>query len=87
MKTQKSHSKIVSFEVNENKSRFLYLCSSLGPSVKLVLANFFDFSAQNVDLKVRYYVEVTFSLPNAYKLLCFDRNINGNRDFEFLEYD
>ena len=26
-------------------------------------------------------------LPNAYKLMCFDRNINGNRDVEFLEWD
>ena len=26
-------------------------------------------------------------LPNAYKLLCFDRNINGNRDVKFLECD
>ena len=26
-------------------------------------------------------------LPNAYKLVCFDRNINGNRDVEFLEWD
>ena len=24
-------------------------------------------------------------LPNAYKLMCFDRNINGNRDVKFLE--
>ena len=26
-------------------------------------------------------------LPNAYKLMCFDRNINGNRDVKFLECD
>ena len=26
-------------------------------------------------------------LRNAYKTKCFDRNINGNRDFEFLECD
>ena len=25
------------------------------------------------------------SLPNAYKLMCFDRNINGNWDVKFLE--
>ena len=24
------------------------------------------------------------SLPNACKLMCFDRNINGKRDFKFL---
>ena len=26
-------------------------------------------------------------LCNAYKLMCFDRNINGNRDVKFLECD
>ena len=26
-------------------------------------------------------------LPNAYKLMCFDRNINGNRNVKFLECD
>ena len=27
------------------------------------------------------------SLPNAYKVMCFDRNINGNRDIKILECD
>ena len=26
-------------------------------------------------------------LPNGYKLMCFDRNINANRDVKFLECD
>ena len=26
-------------------------------------------------------------LPNAHKLMCFDRNINGNMDFKFLGWD
>ena len=26
-------------------------------------------------------------MPNAYKLMCFDRNINENRDVKFLEWD
>ena len=26
-------------------------------------------------------------MPNAYKLMCFDRNINGSRDVKFLECD
>ena len=26
-------------------------------------------------------------MPNAYKLMCFDRNINGNKDVKFLECD
>ena len=27
---------------------------------------------------------IHLSLPNAYKMMCFDRNINGNRDVKFL---
>ena len=30
---------------------------------------------------------IHLSLPNAYKLMCFDKNINRNRDVEFLECD
>ena len=30
---------------------------------------------------------ISLSLPNAYKLMCFDRNINGIRDVEFLGCD
>ena len=30
---------------------------------------------------------IHFNLPNAYKLMCLDRNINGNRDVKFLECD
>jgi hypothetical protein len=26
-------------------------------------------------------------LPKAYKIMCFDKNINGNRDVKFLECD
>ena len=30
---------------------------------------------------------IHLSLPNAYKLMCFDRNINGNRNVVFFEWD
>ena len=30
---------------------------------------------------------IHLSLPNAYKLMCFDRNINGNRDVKFFVWD
>ena len=30
---------------------------------------------------------IHLGLPNAYKLMCFDRNINGNRDVKFLGCD
>ena len=30
---------------------------------------------------------IHLGLPNAYKLMSFDRNINGNRDVNFLDCD
>ena len=36
---------------------------------------------------VRFYLEFTLGLPNPYKLMCFDRNINGNRNDKFFEWD
>ena len=30
---------------------------------------------------------IHLSLPNAYKLTCFDRNVNGNRDDTFFDWD
>ena len=30
---------------------------------------------------------IHLNLPNAYILMCFDENINGNRDDKFLEWD
>ena len=30
---------------------------------------------------------IQLNILNAYKMMCFDRNINGNRDVEFLECD
>ena len=42
-------------------------------------------------LKCRFKSQIIFrillSLPNANKLICFDRNIKGNRDVTFLECD
>ena len=32
-------------------------------------------------------LELTEGLPNAYKLMCFNKNVNGNRDVKFLECD
>ena len=31
--------------------------------------------------------KIHLRLPNAYKLMCFDRNINGNKDVKFFEWD
>ena len=38
-------------------------------------------------LKGQIISRIHLSLPNAYKLMCFDRNINGNRDVKILECD
>ena len=31
--------------------------------------------------------KIHLSLPKAYKQICLDRNVNGNRDVKFLECD
>ena len=49
------------------------------------MANFFGFSAKIVDLEVRIISRIYLGLLNAYKVMCFDRIINGNRDVKFLE--
>ena len=36
---------------------------------------------------VHVVVECPLSLPNAYKLMSFDRNINGNKDEKILDGD
>ena len=38
-------------------------------------------------LKGQMISRIHLSLPNAYKLMCFDRNINGNRDDKFFDWD
>jgi hypothetical protein len=39
-------------------------------------------------LEGRIISRIYLSLPNnAYKLMCFDRNVNGNRDVQFFEWD
>ena len=58
---------------------FLSLFTFLRPFIKVVVG---------LGTKVRYYLEFTYLIqPNAYKLMCFDRNINGNSDVKFLECD
>ena len=37
--------------------------------------------------KVQIISRIHLRQPNAYKLLCFDRNINGIRDVKFFEWD
>ena len=44
-----------------------------------------NFMFQNVAYRATVYR--TGGLPNAYILMCFDRNIKGNRDVKFLECD
>ena len=51
------------------------------------------FFSQFLDFSLKFWFKgqiisiIHLSLPNAYKLMCFDRNINGNRNVKFLECD
>ena len=51
---------------------------------EVVLANFFDFFSLKCWFKGQIISRIHLSLPNAYILRCFDRNINGNRDVKFF---
>ena len=50
---------------------------------KLVLANF----SLKCWFKGHIISRIHLGLPNAYKLMSSDRNINGNKDVKFLECD
>ena len=52
------------------------------PKFKLVLENFFGFSIKIMTFRSDNFKNLL--RPTAYKLTCFDRNINGNRDVKFL---
>ena len=72
----------------QNKVTFFHQCSKMQIIPIKKFNNFFGFSDRNVDIyKGQIIFKIHLSLPNAYKLMCFDRNMNGNRDVKFLECD
>ena len=52
--------------------------------IKTCLIQFLWFFRLKCCFKGQIISRIHLSLPNAYKLMCFDRNINGNRDVKFL---
>ena len=56
-------------------------------NVQTCFSQFLWFFSLKCDLKIRKYLEFTEGLPNACKLMCFVKNIYGNRNVKFLECD
>jgi len=72
------------------KVSFLGMCSKMqiipikNLNIKKVVPQFLWFFRLKCWFKGQIISRIHLSLPNAYKLICFDRNINGNRDVKFL---
>ena len=56
-------------------------------NIQTCLSHFLWFFSLKFCFKGQIISRICLILPNAYKLMCFDRNINGKRDVKFLEYD
>ena len=56
-------------------------------NIKKVVLQFLPFFRLKCWFKGQTISRIHLRLPNAYKLVCFDRNINGNRDIKILECD
>jgi len=76
-----------------NKVRCLYQCSKMqfitfqNFHIQTWFSQFLWFFSLKCWFKGQMMSKIHLSLPNAYKLMCFDRNVNGNRDVKFLECD
>jgi hypothetical protein len=72
------------------KVSFFGLCSKMkiipikNFNIKKVVLQFLPFFRLKCWFKGQTISRIHLRLPNAYKLMCFDRNINGNRDVKFL---
>ena len=75
---------------NLPKVSFFGLCSKMqiipikNLNIKKVVLQFLRFFRLKCWFKGQTISRIHLSLPNAYILMCFDRNINGNRDVKFL---
>ena len=84
--TSKSSSRVC----KSTKVSFLGLCSKMqiipikNLNIKKVVPQFLWFFRLKCWFKGQIISRIHLNLPNAYKLMCFDRNINGNRDVKFL---
>ena len=74
----------------QGKVSFLGLCSKMqiipikNLNIKKVVPQFLWFFRLKCWFKGQIISRIKLSLTNAYKLMCFDRNINGNRAVKFL---
>ena len=72
------------------KVSFFGMCSKMqiipikNLNIKKVVPQFLWFFRLKCRFKGQIISRIQLSLPNAYKMMCFDRNINGNRDVKFL---
>ena len=75
---------------NCTKVSFFGLCSKMQIipikklNIKTCFIQFLWFFRLKCWFKGQIISRTHLSLPNACKLMCFDRNINGNRDVKFL---
>ena len=73
-----------------NKVSFFHQCSKMQIipikklNIKTCFIQFLWFFRLKCWFKGQIISRTHLSLPNACKLMCFDRNINGNRDVKFL---
>ena len=72
------------------KVSFFGMCSKMqiipikNLNIKKVVPQFLWFFRLKCWFKGQIISRIHLNLPNAYKLICFDRNINGNMDVKFL---
>ena len=75
------------------KVSFFGMCSKMqiipikNLNIKKVVPQFLWFFRLKCWFKGQIISRIHLSLPNAYKLICFDRNINGNRNVNFLTFN
>ena len=86
-------SRSVQWKKSLTKVSFFLQCSKMqliplkNFNIKTCFIQFLWFFRLKCWFKGQIVSRIHLSLPNAYKLMCFDRNINGNRDVKFLECD
>ena len=56
-------------------------------NIKTCFIQFLWFFRLKCWFKCQMISRIHLSLSNAYKLMCFDRNMNGNRDVKFFEFN
>ena len=72
----------VSFFVQFTKMQLITLQNF---NIQTCFSQFLSFFSLKCWFKGQIISRIHIGLPNAYKLMCFDRNINGNCDVKFWE--